>query len=338
MSTTYGEGLSERQYEWVQTVLQHESYWRTWGWSWMHKYGYIKPMPLGIIKLIETTVKETEAANMAKDPEEFRDLKIKLKVGDYEVILLGRTLTFGLRELQAWKNNTSRIGQNTSLEEATMAEFQQKLYLQLDGFTFWGTNMRHAVATDPWKGTNEITGMFNGFSTTAGGAGDDNNMFSAMDYYLTINNLIDDLVEDGFEADDYTIFSSRQTRHDADGGGTNHRNTVAGFKTELRECLAKADVARWIASPSCREYANTINRMVVVPNIENKANKVEGGEQFNRGPPFKIYQEPIRVIPLYGGGMVEGLKRKVTVYTALAWAQTNTKSIRHTGNLVFTEA
>lgn len=335
MSTIYGK-MSDRQVEYVQSRLRYESYYKTWGYSWMQKYGYIQPMPAGVKEVMEHKILETEAANMGKDVEEFRDLKIQIEQKTYNVILLGRVLEFGLRDIQAWANSSTPIGKETSLETATIAEFQQKLYLQLDGFVFWGTNMAKAASTDRWKGTDEITGMFNGFTAFGAGADEDNNVNAAMDYYLSVNNAVDDLVDDGYEADSYTIFSSRPTRHDCDGGTSNHRNTTAGFKTELREVLAKPEVDRWIASPSCLDYAGTANRMVVVPNIMNKANVLGSTEQLDRTPPFAIYEEPIHVIPLYGGNLADGMKRKVAIYTALAWAQTNTDAVVRSGSLTFT--
>lgn len=328
--------MTDRQVEYIQGRLRYESYYKTWGYSWMRKYGYIKPMPPGIKELIEPVLKKTEPANMAKDVEEFRDLKIQMEKKEYKVILLGRVLEFGLRDIQAWNNSSTPIGKETSLEAATIAEFQQKLYLQMDGFVFWGTNMKDAVATDPWTGTDEITGLFNGFTAFGAGADEDNNVNAALDYYLSINNGVDDLVAEGFEADSYTLFSSRATRHDCDGGTTNHRNTTAGFKTELRECLAKPELDRWIASPACVNYVGTTNRMAIVPNINNKANVLGSENQIDRGSPFTIYEEPIHVIPLYGGNLADGLKRKVAIYTALAWAQTNTKAVVRSGDLVFT--
>ena len=335
MSAIYGK-MTDRQVEYIQSRLRYESYYKTWGYSWMRKYGYIKPMPAGIKELIEPVLLKTEPANMGKDVEEFRDLKIQMKKKEYKVILLGRVLEFGLRDIQAWANSSTPIGKETSLEAATIAEFQQKLYLQMDGFTFWGTNMRDAVPTDPWTGTNEVTGLFNGFTAFGGGAGGDDNVNAAMDYYLTINNGVDNLVNAGYEADSYTIFSTRAVRHDADGGTANHRNTTAGFKTELRECLAKAEVNRWIASPACLNYAQDIQRMVILPNIDNKANVLGSENQIDRGSPFTIYEEPIHVIPLYGGNLADGLKRKVAIYTALAWAQTNEEAVYRTGHLTFT--
>jgi len=330
--------MSDRQVEYIQSRLRYESYYKTWGYSWMKNNGYILPMPEGILEVMEHVIQETEPANMTKDVEEFRDLKIQIKKQTYNVILLGRVLEFGLRDIQAWMNSSAPIGKETSLEQATIAEFQQKLYLQLDGFTFWGTNMRDAVATDIWKGTDEITGMFNGFTAFGAGAGEDNYVDAAMDYYISVNNAVDDLVDAGYEADSYTIFSSRAVKNDCDGGTTNHRNTTAGFKTELREVLAKPEVDRWIASPACLDYAQTANRMVVVPNIMNKANVLGSENQIDRGSPFAIYEEPIHVVPLYGGNLADGLKRKVAIYTALAFAQTNTNAIVRSGTLYFTAA
>lgn len=328
--------MSDRQVEYIQTKLRNESYWKTWGYSWLRNFGYVEPMPLGVKEIIELKIKETEPANLAKDVEEFRDLTIQTEKGSFDVMLLGRTLSFGLRDIQAWTNSSTRLGKSTSLEQSTIMEFQQKLYRQIDGYVFWGTNMRDAVATDPWKGTNEVTGMFNGFTAFGAGAGEDNNVNAALDYYLSINTAVDTLVDAGYEADQYTIFSSRAVRSDCDGGSANHRNTVAGFKTELREVEAKPEVARWIASPACLNYDQDLNRMAVVPNIMTKAIKHGKLDQDDRSRPFTFYEEPIHVIPLFGGNLGEGLKRKVVVYTALAWGQSNIESIVRSGNIVFT--
>ena len=87
MSSYYGQ-LTDRQIEFIQAKLRYESYHKTWGYSWMQEYGYIKPMPPGLQSIIETKILETVPANMGKDVEEFRDLKIRLEKKDYDVILL----------------------------------------------------------------------------------------------------------------------------------------------------------------------------------------------------------------------------------------------------------
>ena len=79
--------MTDRQVEYIQSRLRYESYYKTWGYSWMRKYGYIKPMPAGIKELIEPVLLKTEPANMGKDVEEFRDLKIQMKKKEYKVIL-----------------------------------------------------------------------------------------------------------------------------------------------------------------------------------------------------------------------------------------------------------
>jgi len=336
MSTYFTKGLSDRQVEYIQTRLRYESYYKTIGYSWMYNYGYIKPMPIGLKEVKEFILKETEAGDMGFTPEAFRSYTAVLEGKEYKVLLIGKILEFGKRDIQAWMNNSSNIGKETTLEAATIAEFQQKLYLQMDGFTFWGTNMKEAVATNPWKGTNEITGMFNGFTTFGAGADEDNNVNAAYDYYISMNNAVEDLRNEGFEADSYTVFSSIPTKKDCDGNSANHRLATYGFETELKAILAKPEIKRWKDSPACVDYATTANRMCVVPNIKVKANVLGSDQQMDRSTPFCIYQEPIQVEPLYGGTWDKRLKRSVVVYTALAWAQTNTKAIVRSGDLTFT--
>lgn len=333
--TTYPV-ISDRQVEYIQSRLRYESYRKTLGYSWMKNFGYIKPLPPGLKEVIDYKIKETEPGDMGFSPEEFRVLTVQLESGTYKVLLIGRELQFALRDIQAWTNNSSKIGKETSLEQSAIAEFQQKLYLQLDGFVFWGTNMRDAVATNPWKGTNEITGFFNGFTAFGAGADEDNNVNAAYDFYISINNAVEDLRNAGYEADTYTIFSSITTKNNADGGGSNHRIGTYGFETELKACLAKPEVFGWYDSPACVDYATTAHRMAVVPNIMAKANELGSMEQKDRSTPFCIYQEPIQVVPLYGGTIQRGLKRSVVVYTALAWAQTNSDAAVRSGTLTFT--
>lgn len=330
--------MSDRQVEYIQGRLRYESYRKTLGYSWMKRFGYIKPLPVGLKEIMEYKIKETEPGDMGFTPEAFRVLTIQLEDKSYKVLLIGRELEFGLRDIQAWTNNTSNIGKETSLEQSSIAEFQQKLYLQLDGFVFWGTNMRDAVATNPWKGTDEITGFFNGFTvgaTTGAGAGEDNNVKDAYDYYITVNNFVEDLRNAGYEADKYTIFSSINVKNDADGGTINHRIATYGFETELKAVLAKPEVFGWYDSPACVDYAQTGYRMAIVPNIMAKANILGSIEQKDRSTPFCIYQEPIQVVPLYGGTIQRGLKRSVVIYTAMAWAQTNPTAVMRSGTLAF---
>ena len=67
------------------------------------------------------------------------------------------------------------------------------------------------------------------------------------------------------------------------------------------------------------------------------ANPSPGGEeQQQRSSPFTIYQEPIQVYRPYGGQPDKRGRTYVTVYTAFAWAQTNTDAIVRSGSLTFT--
>jgi len=335
-STYYSKGLSDRQTEYIQSRLRYESYYRTIGYSWMKRFGYIKPMPVGLKEVKEYIINKTEAGDMGFSPEVFRSYTARLEGKDYKVLLIGKILEFSKRDIQAWVNNSSTIGKETTLEAATIAEFQQKLYLQLDGFTFYGTNMREAVATNPWHATNEITGMLNGFTTAGAGADEDNNVNAAYDYYITMNNYVEDLRNEGFEADSYTVFSSIATKKDCDGNTSNHRLATYGFETELKAILSKPEIARWMDSPACVPYSTTTNRLCVVPNINVKANELGSEQQKDRSTPFCIYQEPIQVESLYGGTWDKNLKRSVVIYTALAWAQTNPEAIVRSGDLTFT--
>jgi hypothetical protein len=161
-------------------------------------------------------------------------------------------------------------------------------------------------------------------------------MNAAYDYYLTMNNYIEDLRNEGFEAEDYTVFSSIATKNDVDGGSANHRLATYGFETELKAILAKPEISKWKDSPAMVPNTTTVNRLCVVPNIKVKANVLGSSSQKDRSTPFCIYQEPIQVESLYGGTWDKNLKRSVVVYTALAWAQTNAKAIVRSANLTFT--
>lgn len=335
--TTWAQ-MSDRQVEYIQGRLRYQSYYKTLGYSWMKKYGYIKPLPPGLKEVLEYKILQTEPGDMGFTPEVFRVLTIQVKDYSWKVLLIGKEISFGLRDIQAWVNNTSNIGKETSMEQSAIMEYQQKMYLQLDGFVFWGTNMSKAVATDPWHATNEITGLFNGFTAFGAGAGEDNYVDAAYDYYISLNNAIADLRNNGYEADQYTVFSSIDTKNDCDGGTANHRIGTYGFETELKACLAKPNIFGWYDSPATVDYAGTSDRIVIVPNIMSKANELGSMQQKDRSTPFCIYQEPIQVVPLYGGNVQRGLKRSVVVYTALAWAQTNPLAVERSGDLSFTAA
>ena len=145
MSTYFSRGLSDRQVEYIQTRLRFESYYKTVGYSWMKNFGYIKPMPIGLKEVKEYKLNKTEPGDMGFDPEIFRSYTARLEGKEYKVLLIGKVLEFSKRDIQAWVNNASSIGKETTLEAATIAEFQQTLYLQMDDFVFWGTKDRKSV-------------------------------------------------------------------------------------------------------------------------------------------------------------------------------------------------
>jgi len=337
MSSTYYGGNTDRHVELIQAKLQHESYHKTILWSFLNERGYIEPMPIGLKKIMETKVNEADGGLMSFNEEEFDVYSVRLEQKNYKVLLIGKTLSFGRRELQAWLNSSTPIGKDTTLKDVAIAEYQQKLYLQLDGFAAYGTNMRYTAEVDRWAGTDTITGIFNGFTTSGAGADEDNNVNAAYDYQQTLNNFKTDLREAGFDATGFWVFSSIATKDDVDGGSANHRIATYNFATELGACLAKPEILGWFDSPSFTDYAATANKIAMIPEIPGAmANISQEGEQEPRSKPFKIYQEPIQVYLPYGGNADLGGRTYIQIYTALAWAQTNTDAVVHSGALTFT--
>ena len=301
--------MSDRQVEWVQKQIQLESYNRTRGYSYFKSHGLIKPSGPGNKEVIDQILKKMKPGQISFGTESLPESVMRMDQVTGKIALIGTIVAMNKTELDAWKNNTSGIGrsfQGGPMGQA-IAEQIQEFYDYVDRFIFWGDDLRSPLDNDDWAGAGDFTGIMNGFSEHAGGAGSDNNMATAGDYGATIDRLTLKLKQAGWDSDQYVMFSDLITWNGA-ANGSNFYST-AGI-LERDQVIARQDIASWQASPNCIDKAGTAYRIAVTSPEPSKGAK----NRLKRTKPYCLYQGyNFAVFPLYGGGLDKQLNYNVAI-------------------------
>jgi len=303
--------ITDRQVEFIQKQIQLESFHRTRAYSYFKANGLIESIGPGLREAVDYIMKKMKPGQISFGMEALPDSVMRLDSVSGKIALLGTVVVMNKRDLDAWKSNTSRVGR--SMQGGPMgqavAEQIQTLYDQVDKFLFYGDDMNGPLDNDPWVGAGDFTGMLNGFSEHAGGAGSDNNMQAAGDYETTCDRLIDKLKLAGWDSDQYVIFSDTKTWQGAANG---NQYFSSGLK-ERDAVIERQDIASWQSSVNARDNAGTAYRMCITSPDSGKGAK----SRSKRTKPYKVYQSyPFSVFPLYGGGM----DRQLNYSVAIIWA------------------
>ena len=320
--------ITNRQVEFIQREVQKESFFRTRAYSYFKANGLIKPIGAGLRVARDNVLKKMKPGQISFGMESLPDSVMRLDAITGKIVLLGTIVTMNKRDLDAWKSNSSGIksGQGGPMGQA-VAEQIQTLYDQVDKFLFWGDDMSGPLDNDDWSGAGDFTGMMNGFSGYAGGAGSDNNMSAAGDYTITCDRMIKKLKEAGWDSDQYVIFSDLSTWNGA-ANGNNFYSTTGLIERD--RVIERQDIASWQASPNCIDAAGTAYRLAVTSPSAGKGSK---GRK-TRTKPYCLYESyPFSVFPLYGGGMDKQLNYNIAIIWSGRLQELHANSLYRTATL-----
>lgn len=318
--------LQPRQVESITRSLQFESYYRTWGYAYMQSYGLVDSIGEGLKKVESTVFKKMEKGQISyHGTQNLPDSVVRLDTVDSKLALIGIKLIINKQDVDAWSNNRSGIAAGTTLPSIMIAEQMQTLYDQVDAFLFWGDALNVFRDGDEYHDSGEWTGLLNGFTADAAGAGSDDNMQAAGDFIATIDDYIIGLKNAGWDSDQYFLMSDLYTWQAA---GKANSFSATTLTTERDRVLQRPDIAGWIASPNA--FDGTNKRMLLTSPTRSMTAK----ERTKRTRPYRLIEGyKFRVFPLFGGGMDGNMNFQIAVLWSGVLEETHATSLRRSGNL-----
>jgi len=321
--------LQPRQVEQIEKSLQFESFYRTWGYSYLAGHGLIDPVGEGLSQVESTVFNKMKPGRISFGTQNLPDGVAKLTTVDTKIAIIGTKIIINKQHVDAWLNNTSGIASGTTLPTQMIAEQIQTLFNQVDAFIFWGdayrTDLNVSRDQEPWRGAGEFTGMFNAFTSKGAGAGSDNNTSAAGDYVATVDSFIVSLKENGWDADQYFIFSDPLTWQAA-GKSNNFSSTT--LTTERDRVIQRPDVAKWIMTPNA--YDGTNSRFIVTSPMSSMGAKPRA----SRTKPYRLLEGyKFRVFPLFGGGMDANMNFQIAILWSGHLEKTHDTALFRSGNL-----
>lgn len=319
--------LQPRQVEQIEKSLQYESFYRTYGYAFFQEHGLIDPVGEGLSQVETTVFKKMKPGRISYGLQNLPDAVVRLDTVDSKIATIGTKVVVNQQHVDAWINNTANIASGTTLPNVMIAEQIQTLFNQVDGFIFWGSAYRSELQRDAgkWEGSAEFTGMFNAFTSKGAGAGSDNNVTAAGDYDATIDSFLISLQDNGWDSDQYWIFSDNLTWQ-ASGKGNNYSST--NLTNERNRVIQRTDVAAWLHSPNM--YDGTNSRILVTSPSSSKTAK----ERKSRTRPYRLLEGyKFRVFPLFGGGLDANLNYQIAIIWSGVLEKTHDTAIYRSGNL-----
>jgi hypothetical protein len=322
------QALTDRQVEFITREIQLESYHRTRAYSYFKANNLIEPIGQGLRKTRTNVLKKMKPGQISFGTESLPDSHMRIDLVTSKVALIGTIVVLNKRDLDAWKSNSSNIRSRQGGPMGfAVAEQIQELYDFVDRFLFYGDDIRNPIDNEDWVGAGDFTGLMNGFSSHAGGAGSDNNTSAAGDYMITCDRMIKKLKEAGWDSDQYVIFSDL-TVWNAAASGNNFYSTMGNIERDI--VIQRSDIASWQASPNCIDNAGTAYRMALTSPSVGKGAK---GRK-KRTKPYKLLESyPFSVFPLYGGGMDKQMNYNVAVIWSGVLEETHADALYRTATL-----
>jgi len=321
--------ITDRQVEWVQSQIQLESYVRTRGYKYFKANGLIKPAGPGNKEVIDTVLSKMKPGQISFGTESLPESVMRLDQITGKIAIIGTIVAMSKTDLDAWKNNTSRIGGSYAGGPMglAIAEQIQEFYDYVDKFIFYGDDISGPLDNDDWVGAGDFTGLMNGFTAFAGGAGSDNNITAAGDFQTTADTAVDHLKKSGWDSDQYVIFSDTKPWKDAAKG--NNFYSTAGI-LERDQIIAREDIGSWQASVNAIDNAGTAYRMAFTSPESGKGAK----KRQKRTKPYCLYEGyKFNVFPLYGGGLDKQLNYNVALLWSGRIQELHATSLWRTGTL-----
>ena len=286
--------------------------------------GLIRNIPIGQDSMLYFDEKEPDGAQMSSSihdanviTPEFGETKIPL------LYLVGR-IQISMQDALKYKSNPILGG---DIIQRTVQSALRVVKNQVDQFIAYGDDMKSPVkAIDPWRGSGEFTGIFNGGTAVTGGIGGDGDVTDPGDYLATVARARKALLNAGHNVDEYMLLSDLDTEFNAQIGNNFYANVGI---TERQRVVNLSYIKDWMTSPNFIDYAGSAYRMALIC-PRNRVGAKPGDTRAN----FELVQSfPFYIHPEHGGGTSNGYYEYLLIWSG-AFVEYHDSAIQRTATLI----
>lgn len=331
--TSYFQGpITDNMATYLQYGIKDYAYAVADALSYFKDFDLIEPVPKGVPSVTSTIFEKMAPGQIGFGVEHLPVSKPTAKEVDTTLAVFGTIIQLNKLQIDLWQNQTSPKIQDGSLIARAIDQQMKSFVQQIDNFLFWGDDMRSVNILDNDRRLNSGTwkGLLNGFTNLAGGAGADDNMSAANDYWYTVDAYTKALKQAGHNSRQYIIFSDLNTWNGA-GAGNNFYSTTGSHENDL--VVARPDVASWIASPNAYDNAGTDYRFAVTtPRFQSI--DARGRENPHPAKPYVLKQGyDFELVNIYGGNYDMQMNINIGVLCSLAIEETYATAVQRSGAL-----
>ena len=295
--------------------------------NFMKSIGNVETLPLGHKRFQYFDIKKPDGARMASTIHNANIISPQ-----WGEVSAGLLTLVGKIQISAEDWDRYRTGQwlKGDLVQDTIEMVVPIILNQVDQFIAWGDEMKNPVdpTLDPFVGSGEFKGIFNGGTAIAAGIDQDNDVTQAGDYLDTVHRMRKALRETGHEQKAYPLFSDLDTAYNATTG--NNFYSTTGI-TEKQRILEKKWITGWKDSANFIDRTEKKYRMAMIAAKQNNTNA--GGRKGMKNNFELIESYPFVVKPLHNGGLSSDAYYESLIIWRGAFVIYHDTAIQRTGTL-----
>lgn len=318
----FGEQMSKtiEKYIWEFVIVQPTLY------NFFRTNGLIRNIGEGVDKLTYFDWKKPEGAQMSSSIHDANVIVPRFGETTVGLLYLACKIQISKQDADKFKNGQWTSG---NLVQETIQRTMPVVTNQVDQFLAWGDEMRNPVkAIDPFRGTGEFTGIFNGGTEIEGGIDGGNDMQIAGDYLATIAKMRNALKAAAHSLPAYPVFMDLNT--DLYSELENQFYATVGI-TEKQRMLEKKYIQDIHSSVNFLDYTEAKYRMCMIAPKQRVARGSRGivpTIELVQGYPFTIHME-------HNGGTNNGYYEWLIIWSGRLIERYST-AIQRTGTLTLT--
>jgi len=295
-------------------------------WNFFNQNGLVRNIGEGIDKLTYFDWKKPDKAQMSSSIHDANVIVPRFGETTVGLLYLACKIQLSKQDVDKFKNNQFTNG---NLIKETVQRTIPIMVNQVDQFLAWGDEMRNPVhAIDPFRGTNEFKGIFNGGIAIGGGIDANNDMQDAGDYLATIITMRHALKAAGHDMPAYPLFTDLET--DKYSQLENNFYSTVGID-EKQRVLEKKGILDWYSSYNFLDYTAAKYRMVMIApkqRVGRGSKAIVPTIELVQGYPFTIHME-------HNGGTNNGYFEWLLIWSGRLIERYAT-AIQRTGTLTLT--
>lgn len=321
-----GQGFSQHLHEYIQNYVKTFLTVEPSLYTFLEANNLVRNLPLGQDKLRYFTEEKPSGAQMSTSIHNATVITPEFKEATVGMLYLAGKAKISLQDALKFKTN-QHIGGD--LMKRTIGSALRVIRNQVDQFCAWGDEMKDPVdAIDPFKGSGEFLGIFNGGTEINGGETDDGDMQASNDYLSTVHQQRKALLTAGHKIPKYMLFSDLDTEYYATEGNNFYSNVGI---TEYKRVMDLPYIQDWITSPNFIDYTEAKYRMVMVCPSQ-RTGKGAGDIR----PNLELIQSmPFYVHPENNGGTRNGYYEYLIIWCGALLIYHDT-AVQRTGTLTLT--